>query len=111
VVLAGLAANILFGLWWLEPVIALLISATSSLDAAVLDARAAANLFGELPRPFEPIEHDLGSAAAAVRALYESTFRDACVIDWMLDETTMELTARLQVIGLSHKNRERVLMI
>jgi hypothetical protein len=30
-------------------------------------------------------------------ALYESTFRDACVMEWTLEQATMELTARLQV--------------
>ena len=66
-----------------------------------------AHLWGELPGPFEPIERDLGPAVAAVWALYESTFKDACVMDWTLTETTMELTARLQVISLGHQKRGR----
>jgi len=61
-----------------------------------------AELWGELPGPFEAIERDLGPAVAAVWALYESTFKDACVMDWTLDEATMELTARLQLIDLGH---------
>ena len=64
-----------------------------------------AELLGELPGPFEPIERDLGPAVAAVWALYESTFRNACVMDWTLDQATMELTARLQVISLGHNKR------
>jgi hypothetical protein len=55
--------------------------------------------FGQLS-PLSPIERDLGLGIAAVRALYESRFEDACVMDWTQDEATMELTARLQVIGL-----------
>ena len=42
-----------------------------------------AELWGELPGPFEqPIGRDLGRAGAAVWALYEGTFTDACVMDW-----------------------------
>ena len=33
------------------------------------------------PAPFEPIEHDLDPAVAAVWAVYEATFKDACVMD------------------------------
>ena len=40
------------------------------------------------------------NAAAPVLAVYESTFRDAGVMEWTLDETTMELIARLQLVGL-----------
>ena len=66
-----------------------------------------ADLFlGELPGPFEPIERDLGPAIAVVWALYESTFKDACVMDWTQDEATMELTARLQVVSLGHQRRD-----
>jgi hypothetical protein len=50
--------------------------------------------------PLEPIVKDLGPAVAAVLALYESTFRDACVMEWTLEEATMELTARLRVVSL-----------
>ena len=37
-----------------------------------------AHLWSELPGPFEPIERNLGPA---VWALYEGTFKDACVMD------------------------------
>jgi len=66
-----------------------------------------ADLLGELPGPFEPIERDLGPAVAAVWALYEGTFKDACVMNWTLEQTTMELAARLQVISLGHQRRGR----
>jgi len=59
-----------------------------------------AHLWSELPGPFEPIERDLGPAVAAVWALYEGTFKDACVMDWTQEQATMELAARLQVISL-----------
>jgi AcrR family transcriptional regulator len=62
-----------------------------------------ADLLGELPGPFEPIERDVGRAVAAVWALYESTFKDACVMDWTEEQATMELTARLQVISLGQR--------
>jgi hypothetical protein len=65
-----------------------------------------ADLFGKLPGPFEPIERDLGPAIAAVWALYESTFKDACVMEWTQDQATMELTARLQVISLGNQKRD-----
>jgi len=58
---------------------------------------------GELPGPFEPIERDLGPAVAAVWALYEATFKYACVMDWTQEQATMEVIARLQVIGLGRK--------
>ena len=61
----------------------------------------------ELPSPFGPIEHDLGPAVAAVWALYESTFRDACVMDWTLEQAAMELAARLQVISLGRQKQRR----
>jgi AcrR family transcriptional regulator len=63
------------------------------------------DLGGALPGPFEPIQRDLGPAVAAVWGLYESTFKDACVMDWTQEQTTMELTARLQVISLGHKKQ------
>ena len=66
-----------------------------------------ANLLGALPEPFGPIEHDLGSAVAAVWALYENTFRDACVMDWTQEQATGELTARLLAISLGRDRRER----
>jgi len=59
-----------------------------------------ARLLRELPTPFGPIERDLGPAVSAVWALYEATFKDACVMDWTLQEATMEIAARLQVISL-----------
>ena len=66
-----------------------------------------AHLWGELPGPFEPIERDLGPAVAAVWALYEGTFKDASVMDWTLEQATMEIAARLQVISLGHQRRDR----
>ena len=59
-----------------------------------------ATLSGDAEGPLEPIAKDLGAALAAVLAVYESTFRDACVMEWTLEETTMELTARLQSISI-----------
>jgi hypothetical protein len=35
----------------------------------------------------EPVEKDLGAAVAVVWAVYESTFRDACVMEWTLEQT------------------------
>jgi hypothetical protein len=46
-----------------------------------------------------PIVKDLGTAVAAVLAGYEVTFRDACVMEWTLEEATMDLTARLQDVS------------
>jgi hypothetical protein len=62
---------------------------------------------GELDSPLSPIERDLGPAIAAVWALYESTFKDACVMDWTQDEATAELIARRQVISLGQQTRGR----
>jgi len=62
---------------------------------------------GELPGPFEPIERDLGPAVAVVWALYESTFKDVCVMGWTQEQATMELTARLQVISLGRRSSGR----
>ena len=42
---------------------------------------------------------------AAVLTVYETTFKDACVMDWTQEQTTMELTARLQVISLGQQKR------
>jgi hypothetical protein len=50
--------------------------------------------------PFGPIEGDPGPVVAAVWALDESTFKNASVMDWSPEQATMELTARLQMIGL-----------
>jgi len=66
-----------------------------------------ADLLGELPGPFAPIEDDLGQAVAAVWALYESTFRDACVMDWTQEQATSELAARMLVISLGRQKRGR----
>ena len=60
---------------------------------------------GKLPGPLGPIEHDLGPAIAAVWALYEGTFKDACVLDWKQEEATSELIARLESISLDHRLR------
>lgn len=64
-------------------------------------------LFGQLPGPFEPIERDLGPAIAVVWALYEGTFKDACVMDWTREQATLELAARLQVISLGRTRNRR----
>jgi AcrR family transcriptional regulator len=66
-----------------------------------------AALMGELPGPFAPIERDLGLAVAAVWALYEGTFRYACVMEWTQEQAAMELAARLQVIRLGRKKQGR----
>jgi hypothetical protein len=71
----------------------------------VLEERTAGGSRGELPGPFEPIQRDLGLAIAAVWALYESTFRDACVMDCTQEEATMGLTARM--IRLDRQKRDR----
>jgi len=63
--------------------------------------------WGDLPCPFEPIERGLGPAVAAVWALYEGTFKDACVMDWTLEQAVIELVARLQMISLGHDKRGR----
>jgi hypothetical protein len=55
-----------------------------------------ATLSGDPEGPLEPIVKDLGTAVLAVLAVYEATFRDACVMEWTLEEVTMELAARLQ---------------
>jgi hypothetical protein len=59
-----------------------------------------AMLSGHAEGPLEPIATDLGDAVSAALAVYEATFRDACVMDWTQHEATMELAARLQVISL-----------
>jgi len=59
-----------------------------------------ATLSGDAEGPLDPIVKDLGTAVAAVLAVYECTFRDACVMEWMLEETTMELIARLQCVSI-----------
>ena len=57
-------------------------------------------LWGRVEGPLEPIEKDLGAAVAAVWAIYEGTFRDACVMEWNLEETTSEVAARLKGVTL-----------
>ena len=59
-----------------------------------------ATLSSDPEGPLEPIVKDLSTAVAAVLSIYETTFRDACVMDWTLEETTMELSARLQVVSI-----------
>jgi hypothetical protein len=59
-----------------------------------------AALSGGAEGPFEPIAKDLGIAVAPALAIYESTFRDACVMEWTLEEATMELSARLQSVSI-----------
>ena len=46
------------------------------------------------------VEKDLGAAVAVVWAVYESTFRDACVMEWTLEETTAEVKQRLITVTL-----------
>jgi hypothetical protein len=60
-----------------------------------------ATLSGDVKGPLEPIAKDLRSAVALVLAVYETTFRHACVMEWTLEETAMELTARLQLVNLA----------
>jgi hypothetical protein len=59
-----------------------------------------------LESPLSPIERDLGPAIPAAWALYGSTFRDACVMDWTQEQATMELAARLEIsLGLKRRVR------
>src|SRR3954465_3693561 len=55
-------------------------------------------LWGRVEGPLEPVEKDLGAAVAVLWAVYESTFRDACVMDWTLAETISEVADRLKVV-------------
>ena len=57
-------------------------------------------LWGRVEGPLEPIEKDLGAAVGVVWVVYESTFRDACVMDWTLPETTAEVKERLMTVTL-----------
>src|SRR3954463_5223903 len=57
-------------------------------------------LWGRVEGALEPIEKDLGGAGAVVWATYESAFRDACVMEWTLEETTSELKRRLMTVTL-----------
>ena len=61
----------------------------------------------DIPSPFRPIERDAGGAIAAVIALYEATFRDACVMEWTLEQAHMELNDRLRTIGLADLGHTR----
>jgi hypothetical protein len=61
----------------------------------------------DIPSPFRPIERDAGGAIAAVIALYEATFRDACVMEWTLEQANMELNDRLRTIGLADAGHHR----
>lgn len=47
-----------------------------------------ADLRGELPGPFDPIQRDLGPGFRGGLGPYESTFRDACVMDWTQEQAT-----------------------
>lgn len=53
-----------------------------------------ADLLGEVPGPFEPIERDVGTAVAAVSALYEGGCRDARVMGWTQEQARMEIADR-----------------
>src|SRR3954464_4048732 len=55
---------------------------------------------GRVEGALEPIEKDLGAAVAVVWAICESTFRDACVMDWTLAETSAEVKQRLMAVPL-----------
>jgi hypothetical protein len=57
-------------------------------------------LWGDEEGPLGPIVKDLGSAVAAVWAVYEATLQDAFVMEWTLEQTTMELSERLAVVSL-----------
>jgi hypothetical protein len=48
-------------------------------------------LWGDEEGSLGPIVKDLGSAVAAVWAVYEATLQDAFVMEWTLEQTTMEL--------------------
>jgi len=58
-----------------------------------------ATLWGDEEGPLGPVVKDLGVAVAAVWAVYEGTLQDAFVMEWTLDQATMELTDRLHVIS------------
>src|SRR5262249_37326877 len=49
-----------------------------------------AQLWGDEEGPLGPIVRDLGIAVATVWAVYEATLQDAFVMDWSLDQATME---------------------
>jgi len=66
-----------------------------------------ADLPGEPPGPFEPIERDLGPVVAAVWAVYEGIVKNACAPGWTLEQAALEFAARLQVVSLGHHRRER----
>jgi hypothetical protein len=57
-------------------------------------------LWGDEEGPLGPIVKDLGSAVAAVWAVYEAVLQDAFVMGWTLEQATMELSERLAVVSL-----------
>jgi len=57
-------------------------------------------LWGDEEGPLGPIVKDLGSAVAAIWAVYEATLQDAFVMEWTLEQATMELSERLAVVSL-----------
>jgi hypothetical protein len=57
-------------------------------------------LWGDEEGPLGPIVKDLGAAVAAVWAVYEATLQDAFVMEWTLEQATMELSERLAVVSL-----------
>src|SRR4051794_14660328 len=52
-------------------------------------------LWGRVEGPLQLIEKDLGAAVTVVWAAYESTFRDACVVDGTVEETAREIRQRV----------------
>ena len=59
-----------------------------------------ATLWGDEEGPLGPVVKDLGAAVAAVWAIYEATLQDAFVMEWTLEQATMEVTDRLKVVNL-----------
>lgn len=59
-----------------------------------------AKLWAEEEGPLGPIVKDLGPAIAAVWAVYQATLQDAFVMEWTLEQATMELADRLAPISL-----------
>jgi hypothetical protein len=57
-------------------------------------------LWGDEEGPLGPIVKDLGAAVAAAWAVYEATLQDAFVMEWTLQQATVELADRLKVIEL-----------
>ena len=44
--------------------------------------------------------HQVGDRAVVATPCWGRRVRDACVMEWTLEETTMELSARLQLLSL-----------